>query len=183
MTVQTISELKGWRTATDLERRYIGTVLGEYYKEDSKSRIAGGICCLAAAAFILGGLGVLTFHGRADMGRLIVFGIIALLAALGGVSLLCRAREIRKTDMASGGPPYQVLKALCIQTDHRVDGNSISMIRVADREGNTCDQWLQAPRSLARSFDARRQKDPVCVFPVLIAAWGDRYWVMAVPDV
>ena len=118
MTVQTISELWGWRPPAEWELRFIESSVGGGQRKDSRSRMITGILCL--------------------------------------------------------------MFAFCIRTDHRVDGNSISRIRVRDKVGQECAQWLNAPRSLARSFDAQAQREqvPVPVFPVLIAAWEGQYRVL-----
>ncbi len=180
MTVQTISELWGWRPPAEWELKFIESSVGGGQRKDSRSRMITGILCLMFAFFILCGLGTLTLKGQASMAMLVLFGIIALLAVVGGVSLLTRSGENQAVPADVRLAGCQVLDAFCIRTDHRVDGNSISRIRVRDKVGQECAQWLNAPRSLARSFDAQAQREqvPVPVFPVLIAAWEGQYRVL-----
>ncbi len=179
MTVQDISELFGWRLSTGPERRYIEDIVKNENRKDANFRAAMGILCLVFGFFVFAGWGALTLKGQQSSGMLVFLEILGILAFFGGISLLIRAGKNKAADLSARLQNSRTLEAFCIQSDHRVDGNSVSLIRVRDASGQECLQWLKVPRSLARSFDAmaRQKNEPAPVFPVLIVIWEDQYRV------
>lgn len=91
------------------------------------------------------------------MAALIFFAILALLALISGILLGLRAGADKKLEHQISQGIYEVMDCMCIQTDHRVDGHAVSLIRIRTSSGQECADWFRAPRSLARRFDGWRE--------------------------
>lgn len=170
MTVQTKNDLTGWREATGQEQTLIKESLLSQYKKSVTSKYFWGIVMAAIALFLVCGVLLQTAGGAFGLPAIIFFLVLAALALAAGISLCARAGKARVNVTMIAEGDYSVLDCMCIQTDHRVDGNLVSLIRIRSLSGQECEEWLSAPRSLARSFDALAQKTGQNVpdFPMLL---------------
>ena len=170
MTVQTKNELDGWREASGQEQKIIGEKLINQYKKGVSSKIFWGIVMIAVAVFLICGIILQAADGSFGVAAMIFFGVLALLALIAGISLCLRAKTAKSLVAEISGGAYCVLDCMCVQTDHRVDGNEVSLIRLRTFLGQECGDWFTAPRSLARSFDAlaKRTGTQVPDFPLLL---------------